>query len=170
LRTLLEFYLHYFDFLYLDSQYRITDSKTGGDAANASLTVTGPVLTWFLTNDRGQMQLSVGPTHSLTPRNWFWPSLIKQYLDRDSTIEYLPVQKEIEWVRRHIQDIERLFSGANQHVLDIAIKNGDTITLSVPVRMIPEDSYTAAEIRYLEAHGYQRSGPNTLIPPFGGVH
>jgi len=59
---------------------------------------------------------------------------------------------------------------ANQRVLDIAIKNGDTITLSVPVRMIPEDSYTAAEIRYLEAHGYQRSGPNTLIPPFGGVH
>jgi hypothetical protein len=58
---------------------------------------------------------------------------------------------------------ERL--AANQHVLDIAIQNGDTITLSVPARMIPEDSYTAAEIRYLEAHGYQRSGPSTLLPP-----
>jgi len=62
---------------------------------------------------------------------------------------------------------ERL--AANQHVLDIAIKNGDTITLSVPARMIPEDSYTAAEIRYLEAHGYQRSGPSTLLPPAPGV-
>jgi len=62
---------------------------------------------------------------------------------------------------------ERL--AANQHLLDIAIANRDTITLSVPARMIPEDSYTAAEIRYLEAHGYQRSGPNTLIPPAQGV-
>ncbi len=62
---------------------------------------------------------------------------------------------------------ERL--AANQHVLDIAIKNGDAITLSVPARMIPEDSYTAAEIRYLEAHGYQRSGPSTLVPPAPGV-
>jgi tetrahydromethanopterin S-methyltransferase subunit B len=63
---------------------------------------------------------------------------------------------------------ERL--AANQHVLDIAIRNGDTVTLSVPARMIPEDSYTAAEIRYLEAHGYQRSGPSTLIPPAQEVH
>lgn len=58
---------------------------------------------------------------------------------------------------------ERL--AANQHVLDIAIANRDTITLSVPARMIPEDSYTAAEIRYLEAHGYQLRGPSTLAPP-----
>jgi hypothetical protein len=62
---------------------------------------------------------------------------------------------------------ERL--AANQHVLDIAIENGDTITLSVAARMIAEDSYTAAEIRYLEAHGYQRSGPSTLVPPARGV-
>lgn len=61
---------------------------------------------------------------------------------------------------------ERL--AANQHVLDIAIANRDTITLSVPARMIPEDSYTAAEIRYLEAHGYQRSGSNTFVPPTQG--
>ncbi|WIM87101.1 hypothetical protein PT015_19870 [Candidatus Mycobacterium wuenschmannii] len=61
---------------------------------------------------------------------------------------------------------ERL--AANQHALDVAIQRGDTITLSIPARMIPEDSYTAAELRYLEAHGYQRSGSNTLIPPARG--
>jgi hypothetical protein len=61
---------------------------------------------------------------------------------------------------------ERL--AANQHALDMAIQKGDTITLSLPARMIPEDSYTAAEIRYLEAHGYRRSGPNTLTPPARG--
>ncbi|MDD7812781.1 hypothetical protein PP713_09445 [Mycobacterium sp. CSUR Q5927] len=57
---------------------------------------------------------------------------------------------------------ERL--AANQHVLDIAIANRDRITLSVPFRMIRQDSYTGAEIRHLESHGYMRSG-NTLIPP-----
>jgi hypothetical protein len=64
--------------------------------------------------------------------------------------------------------IERL--AANQHVLDIAIANRDRITLSVPFRMIREESYTAAEIRYLEAHGYQRSGLNTLVPSGQGAH
>ncbi|OBJ29982.1 hypothetical protein [Mycolicibacter heraklionensis] len=59
-------------------------------------------------------------------------------------------------------ETERL--AANQHVLDAAIANRDRITLSVPFRMIRQDSYTGAEIRYLESHGYVRSG-NTLIPP-----
>jgi hypothetical protein len=63
---------------------------------------------------------------------------------------------------------ERL--AANQHFLDIAIANRDRITLSVPLRMIREDSYTAAEIRYLEAHGYQRSGLDTLVPSSQGAH
>jgi hypothetical protein len=62
-------------------------------------------------------------------------------------------------------ETERL--AANQHVLDVAIANRDKITLSVPFRMIREDSYTGAEIRYLESHGYVRSG-NTLIPPVLG--
>jgi hypothetical protein len=110
MRTLLEFYLKHFGFLYLDPRYRITDSKTGGDAINASLTVTGPVLSWFLTNDRGQMQLSIAPTRLLTPRNWFWVSLIKQHLDDEPEIEYLPIQKEIEWAQNNIQRIEKLFS------------------------------------------------------------
>lgn len=62
---------------------------------------------------------------------------------------------------------ERL--AANQHVLDIAIANRDTITLSVPFGKIAPDTFTAAEIRYLEAHGYQRAGRNVLIPPIRGV-
>jgi hypothetical protein len=58
---------------------------------------------------------------------------------------------------------------ANQHVLDIAMANRDKITLSIPFGKVGADSYTAAEIRYLEAHGYQRVGNNTLIPPTKGV-
>ena len=114
MRTLLEFYLKYFDFLYLDTRYRFTDSKTEGDTINASLTLTGPVLTWLLANDRGQMLLSVAPTRLATPRNWFWVSLIKQYLDGNDEIEYLPTAQEVEWVKNNIHHIEQLFSDASE--------------------------------------------------------
>ncbi len=63
--------------------------------------------------------------------------------------------------------IERL--AANQHLLDIAIANRDTIRLSVPFGKISPDSFTAAEIRYLEAHGYHRVGNTILSPPTGGA-
>lgn len=52
MKTLLEFYLKYFDFLYLDPRYRITDSHVAEYAPSASLTITGPVLTFSLINER----------------------------------------------------------------------------------------------------------------------
>lgn len=55
-----------------------------------------------------------------------------------------------------------------QHVPDIAIANRDTITLSVPFGKIAPNTFTAAEIRYLESHGYQRVGAKTLTHPAGG--
>ncbi len=58
---------------------------------------------------------------------------------------------------------------ANQHVLDIAIANRDKITLSVPFGKVDLNSFTAAEIRYLEAHGYHRVGNNILMPPTRGA-
>lgn len=61
---------------------------------------------------------------------------------------------------------ERL--AANQHVLDMAIGNGDKVTLSTTFGKVGENTFTAAEIRYLEAHGYQRSGTNTMLPPTNG--
>ena len=60
-------------------------------------------------------------------------------------------------------ETERL--AANQHVLDIAIANRDTIRLSISLDMVPDGSYTAAELRYLQAHGYTIVDGNTLIPP-----
>ena len=56
--------------------------------------------------------------------------------------------------------MERL--AANQHVLDIAIANRDVVTLSAPFRKIDPHSFTGAEIRYLECHGYHRLGDNTI--------
>ncbi|BBU24752.1 hypothetical protein PFJ02_23430 [Mycobacterium xenopi] len=57
---------------------------------------------------------------------------------------------------------ERL--AANQHVLDVAIANRDTVTLSVPFNMIKPDTFTAAEIRYLELHGYRQISDTTWVP------
>ncbi|WP_102141308.1 hypothetical protein [Mycobacterium hubeiense] len=110
MRALLEFFLKYLDFLYLDPQYRIVDSKTGGERINASLKVQGTDLTWSVVNDRGQMQLSVSPTRLSTSDSWFWISLIRQYVEGHDEIQYLPVVEEIEWARANLDPIARLFS------------------------------------------------------------
>jgi hypothetical protein len=57
---------------------------------------------------------------------------------------------------------------ANQHVLDIAIANRDTIKLSISIDMVNTESYTGAEIRYLQAHGYEIVDGYTLVPPKTG--
>jgi hypothetical protein len=110
MKNLLQFFLSYFEFLYLDPRYRITDSKTGSARINASLTVTGPVITWLIVNDRGQMQISIAPTALPSPRNWFWVSLIKQYVNNEAEIHYLSAEDEIEWIRQNMERVENLFA------------------------------------------------------------
>jgi hypothetical protein len=112
--TLLEYFLKYFDVLYLDPRYHITNSITTGVASNnASLTITGPILTWELTNDKGQFILGVAPTSSATPDNWFTVSLIKQYLNGQDEIEYSSAADEIAWIRENGKGVEQLFSDAS---------------------------------------------------------
>ncbi|CPS10310.1 hypothetical protein [Mycobacteroides abscessus] len=53
---------------------------------------------------------------------------------------------------------------ANQHVLDMAIANRDTVRLSVPFYEIRPDTYTGAELRYIQEHGYQRINDTTYVP------
>jgi hypothetical protein len=111
MKTLLEYFLRYFDILYLDPRYHITDSNTRGLATiDASLRLTGPILSWNLTNDRGQMELTVAPTALATQDKWFWVSLVRQYLNGDDEIEYLSAADEIGWVRENSDRIEQLFS------------------------------------------------------------
>lgn len=114
MRTLLEYFLRYFDVLYLDPRYHITDSRSSGVATNdASLRLTGPILSWSLTNDKSQMLLGVAPTRLAAQGNWFRVSLIRQYLNGDDEIEYLTAAGEIEWVRENSGRIEQLFSDAS---------------------------------------------------------
>jgi hypothetical protein len=83
MKTLLEFYLKYQDFLYLDPRYRITDSSTTGVATNgASLTLRSSLTSWHMSNDRGQILLSAAPTKLAAElRNWFRLSILRQHLD-----------------------------------------------------------------------------------------
>lgn len=111
MRELLEFFLKYFDHLYQNPEYHITNSKTSGaNAINASITVTGPEVSWLIANDRGQMQLSISPTRLQSPENWFWISLIQQYLEGQEEIQYLSAAEEIRWARDNEQRTTELFS------------------------------------------------------------
>ncbi|MDO3126490.1 hypothetical protein P5V43_05165 [Mycobacteroides abscessus subsp. bolletii] len=115
MKTLLEFYLRHLEFLYLDPRYRITNSTTAGVAAiNASLTLTGPVLSWSIANDRGQIQFGVAPTaRAESGDSWFRISLVRQYLDGvDETIP-VSVDATVFWIRENKDRIEELFSDVN---------------------------------------------------------
>ncbi|WP_082951774.1 hypothetical protein [Mycobacterium sp. 852002-51057_SCH5723018] len=115
MKTLLEYFLKHFEMLYLDPRYHITNSTTSGvETNNAALTITGPTLSWDLTNDRGQMLLGIAPTALATPDNWFRVSLIKQYLNRESEIEYSSTDTEIAWIRENSERVEELFSDVSK--------------------------------------------------------
>ncbi|EUA42880.1 hypothetical protein I552_7621 [Mycobacterium xenopi 3993] len=113
MKTLLSFFLAYCDFLYLDPRYRITDSRTSGAATvDAGLTLTGPVISWSLQNNRGQIGFGVAPTKfAASAENWFRVSIIRQYLDDyDETNAVTPVEA-VAWIRENTGRIEELFSG-----------------------------------------------------------
>jgi hypothetical protein len=114
MKTLLELYLRYFDFLYLDPNYHITDSTSSGNPTiNASLTLTGPVISWDLTNDRGQALLSIAPTRlAKSPDNWFRVPLIRQYLDNYDETNAVSSEETIAWVRGNLGRLEDIFTDA----------------------------------------------------------
>jgi hypothetical protein len=110
--TLLEFFLQYLDFLYLDPRYRITNSSTSGIATNgASLTLTGPETTWQIANDRGQILFSVAPTKLAgLPRNWFRLGIIRQYLDGYDESRTVTLTETVNWARQNRSRIDELLS------------------------------------------------------------
>lgn len=114
MKTLLEFYLGYLDFIYLSPDYRITNSATSGSGTvNASLTVTGPILNWQITNDRGQILFDVAPTKSASPSNWFRISIVRQYLDGYDETNLVTAPESAAWIRDNVRRIEELFADAS---------------------------------------------------------
>ena len=115
MKALLEFLLRYLDFFYLDPRYRITNSTTSGVAnINASLRLTGPVISWEISNDRGQIGFGAAPTKfSESPDNWFRISLIRQYLDGFDELNAVSSAETVSWIRDNIDRIEQLFTDSS---------------------------------------------------------
>lgn len=114
MKTLLEYFLRHFEVLYLDPRYRITNSRSRGlPTIDAFLELTGPILSWNLSNNRGRIELTVAPTQLAATENWFWVSLLKQYIDAEPEIAYLSAAEEIDWARENMDRIEQIFSNAS---------------------------------------------------------
>lgn len=108
---LLEYLIEYLSVLYLNPAYRITDSKSTGSATtNASLRLTGDVLSWRLNNDHGQIRLVVGPTKLETPDNWFRLTSVRQYLDGIDEQGTMLTDELATWLSLNVNRIEDLFN------------------------------------------------------------
>jgi hypothetical protein len=108
---LLESLIEYLAVLYLDPTYRITDStSTGSAATNASLRMTGEILSWRLNNDRGQIRLVVGPTTSESAENWFRLTSIRQHLDGIEEHGTMLTDELASWLNLNVERIEDLFA------------------------------------------------------------
>lgn len=111
MKSLLAFLYNNFAFVYLNSSYRITDSETTGSAEDrASLTITGPLLTIRLINERTAMQCIVAPTQSIEPTNWFWIELIRQFLDGHDATTTVPAKELASWFGDNLSRVEALFA------------------------------------------------------------
>lgn len=113
MKTLLEFFIKHFDFLYLDARYRITDSKTSGVATiDAGLTLTGPTMTWSLANNRGCLEFGVAPTQFADSSEWwFRVTLIRQYLDNYEETNHASPEATTAWISDNLERIEELLTG-----------------------------------------------------------
>jgi hypothetical protein len=107
---LLQYLLRYLEVLYLDPRYRITDSSSTGSATeNASLRLTGDVLSWRLTNDRGQIRLVVAPTNLENSENWFRITSVRQFLDHKEEQDTMLTDELASWLSVNINRVLDLF-------------------------------------------------------------
>jgi hypothetical protein len=110
--ALSEFYLKYLDFLDLDPTYRITDfANEGATTSGESWTIAGPVASWHISYDRGQILLGVAPTKLAgLSRNWFRLAIVRQYLDGCDETKTVSLTDTVNWARQNRRRIEELFS------------------------------------------------------------
>jgi len=108
---LLEYFLGYLEVLYLDPKYRISDSSSTGSATeNASLRLTSDILSWRLTNDRGQIRRVVAPTKLETSENWFRITSVRQYLDHVEEQGTMLTDELASWLSVNINRVLDLFA------------------------------------------------------------
>jgi hypothetical protein len=110
-RTLLEFIAQYVEFLYLNQNYRITDSSTRGlPDIDASISFSSDRIRWDVINDRGRIYFAAVPMYQEGVDDWFTISLIRQYLEGgDDTGADFPVE-QASWLSANLGTVEQLFS------------------------------------------------------------
>lgn len=111
MKTLLEFIAQYVGFLYLNQDYRITDSSTRGlPDIDASVSFSSNRIRWDIINDRGQIYFAAVPLFQENAPDWFTNSLIRQYLEGgEDTGADSPVQ-QANWLSTNLSGVEQLFS------------------------------------------------------------
>ena len=108
---LLEFIAQYLQVLYLNPAYRFTNSRSRGLAdIDASITLSSERLTWVVSNDRGQFEISVAPTRVGGEDDWFWLSVIRQYLGGGDDTEQGSTLDQVSWLATSLPAIEGLFA------------------------------------------------------------
>jgi len=111
MKTLLAFIYNHFEFLYLDPRYRFTDSRTSGAATiDATLRLSGPLTSYWLSNDRGQIFCDVAPTKFDSSKSWFRIPIVRQHLDGLDETKPIAAAETAAWVRDNLSRIEALFT------------------------------------------------------------
>ena len=111
MKTLLTHIFDNFEFLYTNPQYRITDSSTDGrPTGDAFLRLTGPLASFWFTNERGRLFCDVAPTQSASQKNCFRVPIVRQYLEGLAEVSASPAKETAAWIEGNLERIETLFT------------------------------------------------------------
>lgn len=111
MKTLLTDSLNNFEFLYTNPQYRFTDSSTDGrPTGDASLRLTGPLASFWFSNERGRLSCDVAPTQSASEKNWFRVPIVRQYLEGQAEASASPAKETAAWMEGNLERIDTLFT------------------------------------------------------------
>jgi hypothetical protein len=111
MKTLLAYLYNDFEFLYTNPQFRVTDSRTDGrPTGDASLRLTGPLASFWISNERGRLFCDVAPTQSASQANWFRVPIVRQYLDGLDEAHAISGKASAAWLESNLERIETLFA------------------------------------------------------------
>lgn len=112
MKKLLEYLLRYLDFLYIAPHHRFIDSRSSGhESINAWIVIQGPQMKWMLSNDRGQVRLSVTPAIDIANSHWYGLTKVQQLLEGGPEIAPTMLNRSnSQWLRENMNRVEELFS------------------------------------------------------------
>ena len=117
MKTLLQFIVQYAGFLYLNPNYRITDSSTRGlPDIDASVSFSGDRLKWEIVNDRGSIYFVAVPLFQNSGDDWFALPLIRQYLEGGDDVGAGSPADQASWLSSNLGRVEQLLTDESTSV------------------------------------------------------